>query len=148
MLLYPSERTPKNLPSSSTKINNQQSVCPDTTQMTTRYVENDLQRIASKIIREKFPNHDVAVRQLEENLTRKDAKKPYFQFNISHRSGSGIGTVGAVSLAGRSAQAVIADKEELARAKDCKISDLYDGVWGLLSLLVVKKAQMSLALIS
>ena len=52
-----------------------------------------------------------------------------FQFNLSHRSGSCIGTVGAVSLAGSSAQEVFADKEELAVAKDGKISYLYDGVW-------------------
>ena len=109
---------------------NIQSVCSDATHMTTRCVENDLQRIAQKIIREKHPNHDVAIRQLEENLTRRDAKRPYFQFNISHRSGSCIGTVGAVSLSGGSALAVIADKEELAGAKDGKISDLYHGVWG------------------
>ena len=87
--------------------------------MTTRCVENDLQRIAQKIIRENYPNHDVAIRQLEENLTRRDAKRPYFQFTLS---------VGAVSLAGGSALAVIVDKEELAGAKDGKISDLYDGV--------------------
>ena len=79
---------------------------------------------------EKYPNHDVAIRQLEENLTRRDAKRPYFQRNISHRSGSCIGTVGAVSLAGGIALPVIADKEELAGAKDRKISDLYVGVWG------------------
>ena len=109
---------------------NIQSVCPDATHMTTRCVENDLQRNAQKIIREKYLNHDVAIRQLEENLTRKDAKRPYFQFNVSHRRGSCIGTVGAVSLAGNSAQAIIADKEELAGARDGKISDLYDGVWG------------------
>ena len=92
--------------------------------MTTRCVENDLQLIAQKIIREKYPNHDVAIRQLEENLTRRDAKRPYLQFNISHRSGSCIGTVGAVSLAGGSALAVIAEKEEHAGAKDGEISDL------------------------
>ena len=121
----------KDLPKSSLVFyENIQSVCPDATHMTTRCVENDLQRIAQKIIREKYPNHDVAIRQLEENLTSRDAKRPYFQFNISHKSGSCIGTVGAVSLAGGSALAVIADKEELAGAKDGKISDLYDGVWG------------------
>ena len=63
-------------------------------------------------------------------MTRRDAKRPYFQFNISHWSGSCIGTVGAVSLTGSSVQAVIADKEELAGAKYGKIGNIYDGVWG------------------
>ena len=79
--------------------------------MTTRCVENDLQRNAQKIVRENYPNHDVAIGQIEESLTRRDAKRPHFQFNISHRSGLCIVTVGAVSLAGSSAQAIIADKE-------------------------------------
>ena len=106
-----------------------QSICPDVTHMTTRCVENDIQKIAQKIIREKYPHHDLAIRQLEENLTRRDAKRPYFQFNITHKSGSLIGTVGPVSLAGSNALAVIADKEELSDAKDGSIGDLYQDVW-------------------
>ena len=109
---------------------NVQSVCPDVTHMTTRCVENDLQKIAQKIIREKYPHHDLAIRQLEENLTRRDAKRPYFQFNVTHKSGSLIGTVGPVSLAGSNALAVIADKEELLDAKEGSIGDLFEGVWG------------------
>ena len=52
---------------------NIQSVRPDATHMTTRCVENDLQRIARKTIREKYPNHNAAIRQLD--LTRKLDKK-------------------------------------------------------------------------
>ena len=108
---------------------NVQSVCPDVTHITTRRVENDLQRIAQKIIREKYPHHDLAIRQLEENLTMRDAKRPYFQFNVTHKSSSLIGTVGPVSLAGSNALAVIADKEELLDAKEGSIGDLFEGVW-------------------
>ena len=120
----------KDLPKSSlVYFENVQSICPDVTHMTTRCVENDLQKIAQKIIREKYPNHDVAIRQLEENLTRRDAKRPHFQFNVSNKSGSFIGTIGPVSLAGSNAITVIADKEELVGAKEGDISDLYEGVW-------------------
>ena len=48
---------------------NIQLVGHDATHMTTRCVENDLQRLAQKNIREKYPNHDADIRQLEENLT-------------------------------------------------------------------------------
>ena len=57
-----------------------------------------------------YANHDVAIRQQEGNLTSRDAKRPYLQFNISHKNGSYIGTVGAVLLAGSSPRVVIADK--------------------------------------
>ena len=51
----------KDLPKSSLVFyENIQSVCPDATHMTTRCVENDLQRIAQKNIREKYPNHEVS----------------------------------------------------------------------------------------
>ena len=107
---------------------NVQSVCPDVTHMTTRGVENDLQKTAQKIIREKYSHHDLAIRQLEENLTRRDGNRPYFQFNVTHKCGSLVGTVGPVSLAGGNALAVIADKEELLDAKEGSIGDLFEGV--------------------
>ena len=40
-----------------------------------------------------------------------------------------IGTVGAVSLSASSAQAVVADKEELSDAKEGSISDNFEVVW-------------------
>ena len=82
-------------------------------------------------------------------MTRRDAEGPFFQFNTFHRSDSCFGTVGAVSLAVSSAQAVIADKKELAGAKTVKLA-ICTVVFEVpeISILAVKIAQMSLALIS
>ena len=71
----------------------------------------------------------MAIRQLEENLTRRVVKRPYFQFNVTHKSWSLVGTVGSVSLVSGNALAVIADKEELLDAKKGSIGDLFEGVW-------------------
>ena len=97
--------------------------------MTTRCVENNIQKIAQNNIREKYPHHDLAIRQLEGSLTSRDSKRPYVQFNNTHKSGFLVGTVGPVSLAGGNALAVIADKEELLDAKEGSIGDLFEGVW-------------------
>ena len=84
-------------------------------------------KIAQNISREKYPHHDLAIRQLDGSLTTRDAKN--FQFNNTHKSGFLVGTVGPVSLAGGNALVVIADKEELLDAKEGSIGDLFDGVW-------------------
>ena len=64
----------------------------------------------------------MVIRQLEENLPTRDAKRPYFQFNVTHKSGSLVGTVGPVSLAG-------GNGEELLDAKEGSIGNFFEGVW-------------------
>ena len=104
-------------------------ICPDPTHMITRCVENDLRRVAQKIITDKYPEYGPSLKAFEENLTRRDAKRPYFQFNVNTKLGSGVGTVNSVSLAGSNALSIIAEKEELAGANDCSIGNLFEDVW-------------------
>ena len=104
-------------------------ICPDPTHMITRCVENDLRRVAQKIITDKYPDYGPSLKAFEENLTRRDAKRPYFQFNVNTKLGSGVGTVNSVSLAGSNALSIIAEKEELAGANDCSIGNLFEDVW-------------------
>ena len=104
-------------------------ICPGPTHMITRCVENDLRRVAQKIITDKYPDYGPSLKAFEENLTRRDAKRPYFQFNVNTKLGSGVGTVNSVSLAGSNALSIIAEKEELAGANDCSIGNLFEDVW-------------------
>ena len=104
-------------------------ICPDPTHMITRCVENDLKRVAQKIITDKYPDYGPSLKAFEENLTRRDAKRPYFHFNVNTKLGSGVGTVNSVSLAGSNALCIIAEKEELAGANDCSIGNLFEDVW-------------------
>ena len=104
-------------------------ICPDPTHMITRCVENDLKRVAQKIINDKYPDYGPSLKAFEENLTRRDAKRPYFQFNVNTKLGSCVGTVNSVSLAGSNALSIIAEKEELAGANDCSIGNLFEDVW-------------------
>ena len=106
-----------------------QCICPDPTHMITRCVENDLRRVAQKIITDKYPDYGPSLKAFEENLTRRDAKRPYFQFNVNTKLGSGVGTVNSVSLAGSNALSFIAENEELAGANDCSIGNLFEDVW-------------------
>ena len=76
-------------------------VCPDVTHMITRCVENDLKKIAQKLVDDKHPKEKESLAQLEENLTKRDVKKPPFQFDTTTKSGKKVKTVGAVSLLGR-----------------------------------------------
>ena len=57
--------------------------CPDPTHMITRCVVNDLKRVAQKTITDKYPDYGPSLKAFEENLTRRDAKRPYFQFNVN-----------------------------------------------------------------
>ena len=104
-------------------------ICPDPTHMITRCVENDLRRVAQKIITDKYPDYGPSLKDFEENLTRRDAERPYLQFNVNTKLGSGVGTVISVSLAGSNALSIIAEKEELAGANDCSIGNLFEDVW-------------------
>ena len=102
-------------------------VSPDTTHMIVRCVERDLKRMCQKIVDDKHPHEDEAVRTFETNLTMREAKKPSFQFP---RTTPALkpGKVGKVSLAGSEALTVIADDEELREASN-DIKPLYHGVW-------------------
>ena len=107
-------------------------ICPDATHMIARCVENDIKRVAQKLINDKHPYEDEYLERFQENLTSRDAKRPTFQFSIDKKNPGNSkipGTVGNISLAGSNALTIIAGKEELAKAKDGKITDLYDGVW-------------------
>lgn len=103
-------------------------VCPDVTHMTTRCVENDLKKIAQKLVDDKHPNEKESLSRLEENLTKRDVKKPHFQFDTTTKSGQKVKTVGAVSLCGSGALTAIADKEELSDMIP-DMTNLFDGVW-------------------
>ena len=89
-------------------------VCPDVTHMITRSVENDLKKIAQKLVDDNHPKEKESLAQLEENLTKRDVKKPHFQFDTTTKSGQKVKTVGAVSLPGSAALTAIANKEELS----------------------------------
>ena len=105
-------------------------ICPDATHMITRCTENDIRRVAQKVINDKHPWEALSTQRFEKNLTSREAKRPSFQFNITHKNvGKTPGTVGPLSLAGSNALAVIAETEELRSAQFGTITNLYDGVW-------------------
>ena len=87
----------------------------DVTHMITRCVESDLRKAAHKIVNEK-PLYKVALQQLEDNCTRREMKKPRFQFDLQVK-GTDLkkGVVGPVSLSGTSTLIAIADKDELGQ---------------------------------
>ena len=64
--------------------------------MITRCVENDLKKIAQKLVDDKHPKEKESLAQLEENLTKRDVKKPHFQFDTTTKSEQKVKTVGAV----------------------------------------------------
>ena len=99
-------------------------ICPDATHMITRCVENDLRRVALRVIRIKSPHESGPLRAFEDNLTARDAKSPTFRFLHSKKN-----QLKEISLSGTKALAVIADKEELADAYEGTIGNLFDGVW-------------------
>ena len=98
--------------------------------MITRCTENDIRRVAQKVINDKHPWEALSIQRFEKNLTSREAKRPSFQFNITHKNvGKTPGTVGPLSLAGSNALTVIAETEELRSAQFGTITNLYDGVW-------------------
>ena len=103
------------------------SVSPDATHMITRCVERDLKRMAQKIVDDNHPNEDHPIRNFENNLTKREAKKPYFAFNRTTPQNK-PGKVSSVSLSGSEALTVIADEEELQEASN-EITPLFHGVW-------------------
>ena len=105
-------------------------VCPDATHMITRCTENDIRSVAQKVIINKHPWEALSIQRFEKNLTTREAKRPSFQFNITHKNvGKTPGTVGPLSLAGSNALTVIAETEKLRSAQFGTITNLYDGVW-------------------
>ena len=100
-------------------------VCPDATHMITRIVENDIRKLAQRLLAkcDKSTNESGPLKAFEDNLTARDAKRPIFQFSIKDKQ------IKEISLSGINALAVIADKEELKSAKEGTIGDLFDGVW-------------------
>ena len=105
-------------------------VCPDATHMITRCTENDIRRVAQKVINDKHPWEILGLQRFGKNLTSREAKTPSFQFNINHKNVSKTpGSVGPLSLAGSNALTVIVEKEELRNAQFGTITNLYDGVW-------------------
>ena len=105
-----------------------QCVCPDVTHMITRCVENDLKKIAQKLVDDKHPKEKESLSRLDENLTKRDVKKPHFQFDTTTKSGQKVKTVGAVSLSGSGALTAIADKKEFADMIP-DMTNLFEGVW-------------------
>ena len=102
-------------------------VCPDPVHMATRCVENDIRRIAQRIIDETHPYEEEPIRRFEANLTAREAKRPSFSFTRTTPQ-KGAGKVGAVSLSGTGALTVIAETFELQGASTA-ITDLFEGVW-------------------
>ena len=102
-------------------------ICPDPVHMVTRCAENDIRRIAQRILDETTPHDAEPLRRFEENLTAREAKKPVFTFNRTTPQ-TGAGKVGTVSLSGSAALTVIAETYEL-EAASTTITGLFDGVW-------------------
>ena len=105
-------------------------VCPDATHMITRCTENDFRGGAQKIITDKHPWEALSIHCFEKHLTSREAERPFFQFNITHkRVDETPGTVVPLSLAAPNALAVIAETEKLRSAQLGTFTNLYDGVW-------------------
>ena len=64
-----------------------------------------------------------SLKAFEETPTRRDAKRPYFQFNVNTKLGSGVGTVNSVSSDGSNALPIIAEKAVLAGANNCSMGN-------------------------
>ena len=75
------------------------------------------------------PHEKFVIQRFEDNLTRRGAKKPFFQFTtVSIGETDKAGKVGVVSRSGICALTVNADKEEIKEAST-EIEDLFEGVW-------------------
>ena len=104
--------------------------CPDATLMITRCTENDIRSLAQKVINDKHPWEALSIQSFEKNLNSREAKRPSFHSNITHKNvGKTPGTVGTLSLAESNALTVIAETEELRSAQFGTITNLYDAVW-------------------
>ena len=96
--------------------------------MTTRYTENDFRRVTQKVINDKHPSKALSIQRFEKILTSREAKRPSFLFNITHKNvGKTPRSVGPLSLAASNALAVIAETEQLKSAQHGTITDHYDG---------------------
>ena len=60
-------------------------VCPDATHMITRIVENDIRKLAQRVLTTKSPDENGPLKAFEDNLTARDAKRPTFQFSIKEK---------------------------------------------------------------
>ena len=85
-------------------------------------------KIAQKLVDDKHPKEKESLARLEENLTKRDVKKPHFQFDTTTKSGQKVKTVGAVSLSGSGALTAIANKEEFSDMIP-DMTNLFEGVW-------------------
>ena len=93
--------------------------------MITRCVETDLRKMVQKITDDMHPYEKFAIQCFEENLTRRGAKKPIFQFTTVSIGGTDkAAKVGAISLSGFCALTLIAVKEEMKEAS----TDLFERV--------------------
>jgi hypothetical protein len=97
-------------------------VCPDLLHMMVRNTENDLRKMAQKMLDDKKPHAQTARIKLEENISLRGVKNPRFQFIIEN------GRIGSVSLSGKDAHLILADTEAFEGSTN-KVCDLYDGVW-------------------
>ena len=78
----------------------------------TRCVERNLCKMTQKITDDMHPHDKFAIQRFEDKLTRRGAKKPFFQSNTVSIGGKDkAGRVGAVSISGICALTVIADNE-------------------------------------
>ena len=105
-----------------------QCVCLDVAHMITRCVENDLKKNAQKLVDDKHLKENESLARLQENLTKRDVKKPHFWFDTTTKSGQKVKTVGAVSLSGSGALTAIANKEELSDMIP-DMTNIFEGVW-------------------
>ena len=53
-------------------------ICPDATHMITRCTENDIRRVAQKVINDKHPWEALSIQRFEKNLSSREAKRPSF----------------------------------------------------------------------
>jgi hypothetical protein len=104
------------------------SVCPDAVHMTIRCVEHDLRKMANKVLQAKLPYGEEPLRNFEKNLTERDIKPPYFEFEKERRKDDVVTKVGSVSLSGIEAIAAIADVHEF-EGSSTEITPLYSNVW-------------------
>ena len=98
--------------------------------MITRFTENDIRRVAQKVTNDRHLWEVLDIQRHEKNLTSREAKRPSFQFNVTHKNvGKTPVTVGPLLLARSNALAVIAETKEHISAQLGTITNLYDGVW-------------------
>ena len=108
----------KELPKTSlVNIEKIQCVCPDATHMITRCKETDLRKRAQKTTDDLHPHEKFVIQRFEDNLTRRGAKKPFFQFTTVSIGGTDkAGRMVAVSVSGICALTVFADKEQMKKS--------------------------------